>query len=61
MKQEMKNESKKHIEVCRKLVEKLEFKESKMKGEKMLWNWIWNKKIENTLEAIKYLIDNAYN
>lgn len=36
MKQEMKNESKKYIEVCRKLAEKLEYRESKMKEEKML-------------------------
>lgn len=36
MKQEMKNESKNHLEVCRKLVEKLEYRESKIKEEKML-------------------------
>lgn len=58
MKQEMKNERRKHIEVRRKLVKKLEYRKLMKKENGIKLNVKYQN--QNTLEGIKCLISIAY-
>lgn len=58
MKQEMKNERRKHIEVRRKLVKKLEYRKLMKKENGIKLNVKYQN--QNTLEGIKCLIGIAY-